>query len=91
MVKTADPSDSVVNISGVTQGYGKTLALDDVRLEVKSGSFFGLIGPDGVGKSTLLSLISGVREIHSGTVEVLSGNMANARHRRSVQIGRAHV
>jgi ribosome-dependent ATPase len=43
----------------------------------------GLIGPDGVGKSTLLALISGVRKIQSGTVSVLDGNMADERHRRA--------
>jgi ribosome-dependent ATPase len=84
MVSKPKSSDVAVNISGVTQRYGKALALDDVNLEVTSGSFYGYIGPDGVGKSTLLSLIAGVREIHSGTVEVLGGNMANANYRHSV-------
>jgi ribosome-dependent ATPase len=83
MTKAKSPSVAV-NVYGVTQRYGKTLALDDVNLEIASGSFFGFIGPDGVGKSTLLSLISGVREIHSGTVEVLGGNMADANYRHSI-------
>ena len=43
----------------------------------------GLIGPDGVGKSTLLALISGVRKIQTGKVMVLDGNMADERHRRA--------
>ncbi|MGB7291426.1 MAG: ATP-binding cassette domain-containing protein, partial [Thermodesulfobacteriota bacterium] len=84
MVSKPKSSNVAVNISGVTQRYGKTLVLNDVSLEVPSGCFFGIIGPDGVGKSTLLSLISGVREIHSGTVEVLGGNMAEAHYRHSI-------
>jgi ribosome-dependent ATPase len=84
MVSKVKSSNAVVNISGVTQRYGKTSALDDVSLEIASGSFVGFIGPDGVGKSTLLSLISGIREIHTGTVEVLGGNMADANHRHSI-------
>lgn len=84
MVSKPKSSNVAVNISGVTQRYGKTLALHDVNLEVTSGCFVGFIGPDGVGKSTLLSLIAGVREIHSGTIEVLGGNMAHANHRHSV-------
>lgn len=84
MVSKPESSNVAVSISGVTQGYGKVLALDDVSLEISSGCFVGFIGPDGVGKSTLLSLISGVREIHSGTVEVLGGDMADTNHRHSV-------
>jgi ribosome-dependent ATPase len=84
MVSKVKSSNAVVKISRVVQRYGKTSALDDVNLEITSGSFVGFIGPDGVGKSTLLSLISGVREIHSGTVEVLGGNMADANHRHSI-------
>src|SRR5262249_45849287 len=44
----------------------------------------GLIGPDGVGKSTLLGLISGAKKIQSGKVLVLGGDMADARHRNAV-------
>jgi ribosome-dependent ATPase len=84
MVSKPKSSNVAVSIYGVTQRYGKALALDNVNLEVSSGCFIGFIGPDGVGKSTLLSLIAGVREIHSGTVEVLGVNMANANHRHSI-------
>ena len=44
----------------------------------------GVIGPDGVGKSTLFSLVAGARAIQSGRIEVLGGDMADARHRRRV-------
>ena len=44
----------------------------------------GFIGPDGVGKSSLLALISGARKIQAGRVDVLGGDMANTRHRRAV-------
>ena len=44
----------------------------------------GLIGPDGVGKSSLLSLLAGVRIIQEGTVEVLGGDMASKAHRKQV-------
>ena len=41
----------------------------------------GLIGPDGVGKSSVLSLIAGARQIQTGAVQVLGGDMASARYR----------
>jgi ribosome-dependent ATPase len=71
-------------ISGVSHVYGKTRALDGISLTLPAGGTIGLIGPDGVGKSTLLALLSGARKIQTGTVEVLGGGMANARHRRAM-------
>lgn len=68
-------------LTHVTHTYGATHALDDVTLELPAGKMVGLIGPDGVGKSTLLALIAGVRRIQSGEVLALDGDMRDARHR----------
>src|SRR6516225_223926 len=73
----------VTSIKGVTHRYGTTLALNDLTLEIPGGCMVGMIGPDGVGKSTLLALISGVRKIQSGKVTALDGDMADERHRRA--------
>jgi ribosome-dependent ATPase len=74
----------VVKLSAVSQRYGDRVAVDGVDLEIPAGRMIGFIGPDGVGKSTTLALISGARKIQTGTVEVLGGDMANARHRADV-------
>ena len=74
----------VAQISGVTQTYRHVIALDDVSIEIPAGGMAGFIGPDGVGKSTLLGLIAGSRQIQSGTVFVLDGDMAGAAHRARV-------
>ena len=74
----------VATLSGVTLTYGKTLALDAVDLAIPAGVMVGFIGPDGVGKSSLLSLIAGARRIQQGHVTVLDGDMAEAAHRRAV-------
>ncbi|WP_404477678.1 ribosome-associated ATPase/putative transporter RbbA [Novosphingobium sp. BL-52-GroH] len=74
----------MVRIDSLYQRYGKTGALCDVDLEIPSGQIVGLIGPDGVGKSSLLSLISGARAIQDGTVRALGGDMAERRHREVV-------
>ena len=75
---------SVARIEGITQRYGAAIALDGVEIEIPSGCMAGLIGPDGVGKSTLLSIIAGARQIQTGKAFVLGGNMANATHRLGV-------
>jgi ribosome-dependent ATPase len=72
----------VVRLEAVGLSYGKTRALDAVTLDIQGGRMVGLIGPDGVGKSSLLSLIAGARAIQEGSVHVLGGDMADAAHRR---------
>ncbi|RDC71094.1 ATP-binding cassette domain-containing protein [Rhodovulum sp. 12E13] len=71
----------VVRLSGVTHRYGAVTALDGVDLKLHAGRMLGLIGPDGVGKSTLLGLVAGVRRLQEGEVEVLGGDMADRAHR----------
>ena len=75
--------ETVATLSGVTQRYGNTIALDDVSIALPAGCMVGLIGPDGVGKSTLLALLSGVRAIQRGAVCTLGGDMAEKRHRNA--------
>ncbi len=75
---------NAVSISRLSHRFGKTQALDDVSLDIPRGATVGLIGPDGVGKSTLLSLIAGVRVIQGGRVEVLGGDMADKNVRREM-------
>ncbi len=75
---------SVASVKQVTQRYGKAVALDDITLDFPAQKMIGLIGPDGVGKSTLLGIIAGVRRLQTGSVEVLGGNIADARFRNTV-------
>ena len=74
----------VARVRGVSQKYGKAIALDNVSLDIPAQKMIGLIGPDGVGKSTLLGMLAGVRKIQTGEVEVLGGDIADARFRGSV-------
>lgn len=74
----------VARVDAVSHRYGATIALDDVTIEVPARKMVGVIGPDGVGKSTLLALISGVRTIQSGKVIVFDQNVANRAHLKSI-------
>ena len=76
--------DAIVRIDSLAHRYGKTVALDRVNLVVPAGSTAAFIGPDGVGKSTLLGIIAGVRRIQTGAVEVFGGDMASRAHRDAV-------
>ncbi|UOK72834.1 ribosome-associated ATPase/putative transporter RbbA [Ancylobacter polymorphus] len=79
---SGDAGTPVLALAGVTHRYGKTLALDGVDLAVPAGCMAGLIGPDGVGKSTLLGLAAGVTRLQEGRVSVLGGDMAARDWRR---------
>jgi ribosome-dependent ATPase len=71
-------------LEGVSLDFGKTRALNDLSIDLPSGCMVGLIGPDGVGKSSLFSLVAGARVIQSGRIQVLGGDMADADHRRAI-------
>ena len=76
--------EAVAQLACVTHRYGKVTALDCVTLALPAGRMIGLIGPDGVGKSSLLAIIAGARQIRSGKVNVLGGDMAQSAHRAIV-------
>ena len=77
-------SPPVVRLQDVRQHYGATQALAGITLDVPAGRMVGLIGPDGVGKSSLLSLIAGARAVQAGSVQVLGGDLASKAHRDAV-------
>ena len=81
---TSELSPSVAQCENLRLTYGATKALDDLSLDIPSGRMIGLIGPDGVGKSSLLALISGARRLQEGRLSVLGGNMREVRHREQV-------
>ena len=85
LIETERPQTAAVvaaSLEGVSHRYGKTVALDSVTLAIPAGCMAGLIGPDGVGKSTLLGLIAGVRKIQTGEVRALGGDLKDATFRQ---------
>lgn len=74
----------IASLTDVTLQYGKVSALNSISLDIPAGHMVGLIGPDGVGKSSLLALIAGARQIQTGEIIVLDGDMKSSKHRRLV-------
>jgi ribosome-dependent ATPase len=74
----------VVSVKGVTHRYGKVVALDDISVDIPPGIMVGIVGPDGVGKSTLMGLIAGAKKMQEGKVTVLEGDIGDVGHRRAV-------
>jgi len=69
-VPSPQPLDTIVNVSGFVKRYKKEVAVDGVDLEIRKGEIYGVIGPDGAGKSSLMKAIAGVLTYDEGTVEV---------------------
>lgn len=78
---SAEKPGPVASLAAVSHRYGKVTALSDVTLRIPMGRMVGLIGPDGVGKSTLMGLIAGAKKLQTGGIETLGGNMSSARVR----------
>jgi ABC-2 type transport system ATP-binding protein len=64
------PMPLVVRVRGFAKSYGGQPAVKDVELEIHRGEIYGLIGPDGAGKSSLMKAIAGVLTYDAGEVEV---------------------
>ena len=75
---------TIAALREVTQRYGKAVALDRVTLDIPNGCIVGLIGPDGVGKSSLLSIVAGARRVQQGEATVLGGDIADKAHRVAI-------
>lgn len=80
----SDEPAPIARLAGVSLHYGGVAAVAEVDLEIPAGCMAGFIGPDGVGKSSLLALVAGARRIQRGRVEVFGGDMARAGFRARV-------
>ena len=85
MSGAATPTAIVARLQGVGLRYGAVAALADIDIAIPAGCMVGLIGPDGVGKSSLLALLSGARKLQAGQVEVLGGDIGDRHFRARVQ------
>ena len=82
--------ESIVKVEGVSKHYGSVQALDDVSFEVRPGEIFGLIGPDGAGKSTLFRCLLGGIDGYSGAIE-LDGREVRGLSRRELAARIAYI
>ncbi|HEC74014.1 MAG TPA: ABC transporter ATP-binding protein, partial [Methylophaga aminisulfidivorans] len=75
---------SVVHLSEISHRYADNQALSSISLDIPAGLRVGFIGPDGVGKSTLLGLISGVKKAQSGQCIVLDTDIQDDHQRKQI-------
>jgi ABC-2 type transport system ATP-binding protein len=76
-----------IRASGLRKSYGEVVAVDGVDLEVRRGEIFGLIGPNGSGKTTTVECLQGLRTPDAGTMEVLGCDPARDRSQMRTKVG----
>ena len=75
---------NIIECNALTVRYKSTTAIHNIALSIPAGLTVGIIGPDGVGKSTLLSLIAGERVMQKGQLQVLGGDIRDEKHRAAI-------
>ncbi len=80
-------STDAITLNGVTKRYGTTVAVSELSLSVGRGEMFGLIGPDGAGKTTTIRLICGLLPADRGTVRVLGLDPVRDHRRLTDSVG----
>ena len=81
------PPEPVIQAEGVCQSFGKKQVVREVSLRVRAGEIFGLVGPDGAGKTTTVRLIAGSMRPSAGEIRVAGFDMRRAPERARAHIG----
>jgi ABC-2 type transport system ATP-binding protein len=80
-------SEGAIRTSGLTKAFHTTLAVDNLDLEVAQGELFGLVGPDGAGKTTTMRLLTGIMRPSSGEAWVAGYSIHGEEERIKEEIG----
>ncbi|OUC11930.1 MAG: ABC transporter ATP-binding protein [Alkalinema sp. CACIAM 70d] len=75
----SSPDAPLIQVQNLVKQYGELRAVNGISLEVYSGEIFGLIGPDGAGKTSTFHILAGVMEATAGTVDILGRSPRLAR------------
>ena len=67
-IKSFKKQQAVINFQKVSITFGKRIVLDEINFKINQGEIFGMLGPNGVGKSTIFNLITGLVKPDSGKV-----------------------
>ena len=79
--------NEIIKIENLAKRYADILAVNNISLSVGEGEMFGLVGPDGAGKTTTIRILCGLLKPDSGTVEVLGSDLKKKKKEIQNQIG----
>ena len=76
-IKSYKIPNSIISFENVSLSYGNRLILDNISFKINEGEIFGMLGPNGVGKSTIFNLITGLIKPDSGKIKINNTNVVN--------------
>ena len=76
-IKSFKEVNSIIEFSNVSLAYGNRLILDNINFKINEGQIFGMLGPNGVGKSTIFNLITGLINPKTGKIKINSEDVTN--------------
>ena len=76
-IKSFKNINSIIEFKNVTLSYGKRIILDNINFKINEGQIFGMLGPNGVGKSTIFNLITGLINPDSGIIKINGEEVTN--------------
>jgi len=74
-IKSYKKPNSIISFEDVSLSYGNRLILDNINFKINEGEIFGMLGPNGVGKSTIFNLITGLIKPNSGQIKINNINV----------------
>ena len=76
-IKSFKKKNSIIEFENVSLSYGNRLILDNISFKINEGQIFGMLGPNGVGKSTIFNLITGLINTNSGQIKINSEDVTS--------------
>lgn len=76
-IKSYKKPKSIIEFENVSLSYGNRLILDNISFKINEGEIFGMLGPNGVGKSTIFNLITGLIKPNNGNIKINNDNVLN--------------
>ena len=76
-IKSFKSTNPIIEFNNVSLSYGNRLILDNLNFKINEGQIFGMLGPNGVGKSTIFNLITGLINPNSGKIRITGQDVTN--------------
>ena len=75
-IKSFKNNNPIIEFSNISLSYGNRLILDNLNFKINEGQIFGMLGPNGVGKSTIFNLITGLINPNNGKIKIMDQDVA---------------
>ena len=76
-IKSFKNINNIIEFNNISLSYGKRLILDNLNFKINEGQIFGMLGPNGVGKSTIFNLITGLIKPNNGKIKIAGQDVTN--------------